>query len=124
MTQISKEGRTMIAITNVAPFEVMCLRGTPLAQIEELLSGVQKTQESEGEYTQRCNVMGTSDLDRTHIINALRKNGTTDNLLNPVADILMNHLPTGWAQLTEPLQFHFQPKEPHYQKQTKIPEAH
>ena len=68
--------------------------------------------------------MGTNNLDRTDIINALRKAGTTENLLDPVANLLMNHLPEGWANLTEPLRLHFQAKEPHYQKQTKMPEAH
>ena len=118
------EGTCTMAITNVAPYEVTCPRGTPLVKLNPLAAGVQPTQG-----LQKISLT-TSDVgsgtDKALVIRTLQQAGTREDMVEEIATELTNTrlLSPSYPKAHGVLNLRFRQQEPHYQKQTKVPEAY
>ena len=130
LTRITKDNSCVVAITNVAPYDVFCPRRTTLARAEELPKGAVPSPEPlnsqpKGAQSARISVADTEEyLEVAEVERQLRQMALPEEIIRRLVPILRD---TGMTRKKEPTQemtLHYQAVEPHYQKQTKIPEAH
>jgi hypothetical protein len=118
-------GHCTVAITNVAPHEVFCPQNTPLVRMDRLASGVQPTK-----MDARVAVLEKPQEHWTQErIEAMRQQlenqGTPSEARQEVLRILQEEVCVSTSTAPkELLHLKYKSVEPHYQKQTKIPEAY
>jgi hypothetical protein len=117
-------GHCTVAITNVAPYEVFCPRNTPLVRMERLPPAAQPTKEAHLAVMEKPREPWDADKLEA-FLQQMEKQGTPLDVQQEIIEVLQQEAEISTSRTPKGfLHLKYKPVEPHYQKQTKIPEAY